>query len=325
MQLIKSLKQKLRNPIRSGLLYFKYLKNATLSKKETKKTIIVCFDGFTQHGGLVDRLKGIISFYEIAKMIGADFKIMHHSPYELKEFLVPNKYDWSFKEEDAKWGLGNTCFFYSMLEIKKNLLEILKNSSRKRFFVYNNMDYFHLIYKNLSDDERKRKWSESFNELFKPSKYLSHLISTLDIPNDRVAIHTRFTSSLGDFVDTDVPVLSQEEKQKVIHDVISAINSIANGLNHENIYVFSDSITFLDYIKANSAYKVLEGKPLHPDNIKDNNDVSMYAKTFIDFFAIAQSKEIFLVVKPKPIMYPSNYSRYASYLYDRPFKKIDIP
>ena len=64
------------------LLYYS-TKIKWVSKPQDKKRIIICFDGLFPHGGLVDRLKGIISFYEVAKKLDYDFYIYFEHPFPL--------------------------------------------------------------------------------------------------------------------------------------------------------------------------------------------------------------------------------------------------
>ena len=61
---------------------FHFLKSIGFSKSN-HATIIICFDGVVSHGGLLDRLKGVISFYEVAKKKNVDFKIHFNHPFHL--------------------------------------------------------------------------------------------------------------------------------------------------------------------------------------------------------------------------------------------------
>ena len=87
-----------------------------------------------------------------------------------------------------------------------------------------------------------------------------------------------------------------------------------------SVYVLSDSVIFLDYIRKNTTYKVLEGTPKHVD-IK-NNDASLesHTKTLTDFFFIASSDSVYLLKEKK--MYMSGFSKYAAILGDKPFEVI---
>ena len=56
--------------------------------------IVICFDGHIQHGGLADRLRGIVSVYSYCREHNIPFYINYTSPLELTNWLVPNEYDW---------------------------------------------------------------------------------------------------------------------------------------------------------------------------------------------------------------------------------------
>ena len=60
-------------------IYTHQIKTVTLFKRQGNKRIIICMDGVISHGGLVDRFKGVMSFYEISKILNYDFYI-HYNP-----------------------------------------------------------------------------------------------------------------------------------------------------------------------------------------------------------------------------------------------------
>ena len=316
------LKAIFRNPIRSKLLFFKHLKNASF-KNVPKKQVIICFDGFSQHGGLVDRLKGIISFYEASKLTGFEFKIYHQFPYQLEVFLEPNLYDWNATEADMKWHFFKTKFLYCMLDFKLNPIAFLQNTKNQKIFVYNNIDYLEKIFPKATKEQLQTIWANAFHTLFKKSEFLQQQINSYNLKQPRLAIHSRFTSILGDFIDTNSKVLPQETQKQLFKDLEQAVSEISNEVNLSNVYIFSDSFTYLNYMKKNTNFNILEGLPLHPDNKKGLKYThQQHAKTFIDFFAMAESTMIILV--RKPFMYPSAYPLYASYIYQKPFKTSTI-
>lgn len=51
-------------------------------------------DGTMYHGGICDRFKGIISSYNYCRYVGKPFRIRYNFPFELTDYIVPNKYDW---------------------------------------------------------------------------------------------------------------------------------------------------------------------------------------------------------------------------------------
>jgi hypothetical protein len=52
-----------------------YSKRLTFSSTNENTKIVICFYGTFLHGGLVDRIKVMVSFYEVASQLNCDFKI----------------------------------------------------------------------------------------------------------------------------------------------------------------------------------------------------------------------------------------------------------
>lgn len=322
MSLYSKFKDLVRNPIRAKLVISKHIKNISFKTRE-KPVLIICFDGFKAHGGLVDRLKGIMSFYETAMQAGIDFKIYHKVPYELTHFLIPHQYDWIATEEDMKWNPFSTKFLYAIQDFEMHPLKKVKRGFCKTFFVYNNVDFFNKLLPDKSDEERKAHWSLRFKQLFKMSPFLQEAINNLNMPEKTLAIHTRFISIVGDFVDnTPLGVLSNQERNQLFDDLVKAIEKSKENYTDGQVFIFSDSITYLNFIKENTSYQVLKGIPLHPDNWSHKYELEQHLKTFLDFFAIAKCTDIILI--RRSFMHPSAYPLYASYINNAIFKEIII-
>lgn len=318
----RKLKDAIRNPLHSKFVILKHISNITFRKIKQKK-VIMCFDGYFDHGGLVDRLKGIISFYEAACQAGIEFKIFHKVPYELTEFLIPNLHDWVAKKDDMKWNPFSTKFIYGMQDFRMHPLKKIANNSCNTFFVYYNVDFLGKLLPNKTDEDIKQHWSLRFNQLFKQSPYLEQQMNNLDLPPKAIAIHTRFISIVGDFVDNSpLQVLNNLERDKLFCDLVNAIEKTKVNYLDQEVFVFSDSITYLNFIKKNTPYRVIEGVPLHPDNRSRKFELERHLKTFLDFFAIANCKEVVLI--RKDFMHPSAYPLYATYINKACFKEIII-
>lgn len=284
---------------------------------DSKPKIIICFDGRISHGGLVDRLKGIISFYQIAKMLDYEFKIIFKHPFQLSYFLESNQVEWEAIEKDEKFYLFSSKILYLVNEFDKNPLKIIRKSKSKTFFVYSNVDYLPVLFPDKSRDALNEIWRNNYDELFKTSNYLKEQLRFLPI-TPYIVFHTRFTSLLGDFSDTVSLVLDDEERQILLRKVLKSIDVEALIHQGNEIYVLSDSISFLEAIKENTNYKVLKGAPTHIE--LGSNDLDSHAKTFIDFYFIINSEKVFLVMQDK--MHNSNFSKYAAIIGNSNFKII---
>ncbi|NJM79316.1 MAG: hypothetical protein HC854_06280 [Flavobacterium sp.] len=96
--MINKLKKRLSLLYKRIKLLLFYLPKLTFNKTTSNKTIIICFDGVFAHGGFVDRLKGMISFYEVSKQLDYDFKIHFSHPFQLDYFFKPNEINWIQKK-----------------------------------------------------------------------------------------------------------------------------------------------------------------------------------------------------------------------------------
>lgn len=307
----KNIKVVIKPAVKKVKVYLYYFKNISFKKTSKKKEIVIVFDGKFQHGGLVDRLKGVVSFYQIAKKIDADFKIYFNNPFELKFFLEPNIYNWTATDCDLKWNPISTKMLYFMDDFKSNPYQIIKKSKKKKFIVFANIDYCKTINPELDIMKQNESWKKHYDELFKKSNYLDAKIASLNLKSDRIAIHTRFTSILGDFKDVGSKAVSVDRKNEIINDLKNQITRIEKQNTDKEIYIFSDSISFLNNIKSTTNYNVIDGTPQHIDFDKKNqNNMEKHLKTFIDFYAIANSQKIFLIRTKE--MYNSAFSKYAA-------------
>ena len=70
-----------------------YSTDAPRARNE-RKQVICLFDGRTDHYGMTDRLRGIVSAYYVSKEMGYDFRIWFVNPFRLENYLEPNAVDW---------------------------------------------------------------------------------------------------------------------------------------------------------------------------------------------------------------------------------------
>lgn len=290
-----------------------------VSKSQDKKKIIICFDGLFPHGGLVDRLKGIISFYEVAKKLDYDFYIYFEHPFSLLNFLQPNKVNWKIDKIKLKYNIFNTKILYLMNDFEVNPFELIQKSNSKTILIYSNVDYIGAMNTNNSLEENNQIWRTNYNELFKNSPFLDEALMVYQ-SKKRIVFHTRFTSLMGDFKDTTSLILDDVAKQNLINKLIIKINETVVLHSNATIYVLSDSVYFLNYIKENTTYSVLDGIPIHLDTKNNSFNLSDHLKTFIDFYFIAKSDAVYMLKIDE--MYSSGFSKYAAILGNTKWKVI---
>lgn len=295
-------------------IYLHLLKSMRFNKSN-HSTIIICFDGVVSHGGLLDRLKGIISFYEIAKQSNIEFKIHFNHPFKLTDFLEENEVNWEITK--LEFNPIHDKVLYVMNNFEVNPLDLIQPQKNKKYFVYGNVDHLKKIKPQLSELELNDLWRENYQLLFKESSYLKEAIAKLPIEKN-IVCHTRFTTLMGDFADTTSILLNENEKVELVHKILAKLQVIEHQNLNIPIYVLSDSIVFLNIIKEKTNFKTLAGTPKHVD-VKNNLSTSIeHLKTFTDFYFMTKSEQVYLLKIDK--MYNSGFSKYAAIVGNKPFE-----
>lgn len=280
--------------------------------------VIFTCNGYIWHGGLADRLKGIVAVYDWCKRNNRQFQINFCEPFILQDYLIPNSYSWlpsviSYNNVQAEPRIclmePRTCNRREVLENQNELLESwmsrnLTDRSHQQH-VYTNM-YRSSVY-----------FSKCFNELFRPCERLQKEIAhhKQQMGGKYISISFRFTTLLGDFTDCTGSPLPVQERKILISESLDAITDIASkSAMHDKILVTADSETFLkEAVKLDNVY-VIPGKVGHID-YDYGDDVNM--KTFLDFLMIADAEAVYLAKGPG--MYNSAFAKTAALVNDRPF------
>ena len=78
-----------------------------------KKIVIFFIDGKTIHGGLSDRLRGLFSTYYYCLKEGIDFKVFWTYPFNLQDYLEPNKVNWLIEGKAISHNKNEVAFRFS--------------------------------------------------------------------------------------------------------------------------------------------------------------------------------------------------------------------
>lgn len=293
------------------------------AKNNERKRAVCIYDGKIKNGGLADRLRGIVSVYEVCKEQNLDFKILFTSPFNLSEFLVPNKVDWRINEDELNYNTNIAALCYidtltgSEYEAKKQREWFCKEFKKKHieFHVRTNA-----IFSYNGD------FSTLFNELFKPSPRLRSSIEKqkAQLETDYISTSFRFMNLLGDFNETFElhNKITKKEQSELITRNIEQLRLLHDKYPSKRILVNSDSTTFLQTAAKLDYVYVIPGNVTHIDGKNNNNEYEAYEKTFLDFFMIANAEKIFLMHTGQ--MYNSGYPFAASMIYNRHFEKIEF-
>lgn len=316
--------KKLNSEFRKGKLISlcNYISDSPI-KPLNQKRVVCIFDGKTRNGGLADRLRGIVSVYEVCKEQNLDFKILFTSPFNLSEFLVPNKADWRINEDELNYNTNITALCYidtltgDDYEAKKQRLWFKREFKRKyqEFHVRTNAIFSY-----------KGDYSTLFNELFKPSPQLLSSIEKQKkiLGKGYISTSFRFMNLLGDFNETVElhSKLTKEEQNELITKNIEQLRLLHDKYPSKQILVNSDSTTFLQTAAKLDYVYVIPGNITHIDGKNKENEYKAYEKTFLDFFMIANADKIYLMRTGQ--MYNSGYPFAASKVYNKPFEKIEF-
>lgn len=303
----------------SEILYPRYSDNLSDIKEEPK--IVICpYEGFLEGGGLADRLRGILSTFYICKKLNVPFRLVFSSPFSLKNYLMPNKYNWLDEHNMLRYDIPkeNVLILDTTQESayqKRQQKKWLEKKIRQRngqIHVYTNASF---SYDN--------GYHKLFHELFRPSEELQKSIDDqLAVLGEQyISISCRFLNLLGDFNETHgyADTLAEEEKAELLISVISQIENLHQKHFKSKILCNSDSVTFLQMVKELPYAYVIPGEVTHIDAKDTRGDYKRYEKTFLDFFMIAHASHIYILKTGR--MHKTGYPIAASYVFEKP---IDI-
>lgn len=275
----------------------------------TDPKLIFMANGLMLHGGLSDRLRGIISSYKYAKVHHLPFAIFWNSPFPLRDYLVPNTYDWEIKKDALLYERPASCpicigSIYKICKKNKQTEEwiqwrtmqrqIEKHKNARQYHIYGNPHFGDAEYHAL------------FHELFQPSIHLQSIIKEClkesKLNDAYIAMTFRFLHLLGDFEEVScAEVLHVQEREEYIKKCIECIEEVHSEHPSLSILVTSDSQTFLQRVAPIPCVYVIKGRVAHIDSKASCS----YDKEFLDLFLLSKAKRIYRVCYGK--MYCSGF------------------
>lgn len=276
--------------LQSRLKYFLSFKNEYKKLPNTniiknKKKVIFFIDGKTIHGGLSDRLRGLFSTYYYCLKKKFVFKVFWTYPFNLQDYLEPNKVNWLIETTDISYNKNDIAFRFF------NSYSLMNNNEKSFFKIMNTKKYEIHVYSNVTLHEEM--YHVFFNDLFKPSKTLTDALqyNMGKIGGKYISITFRFIGILGDFKDTNVhKELGTGEKEKYINKCLNIISQLkTKHSNVPKILVTSDSRVFLERVLLLPYVYVIPGTVVHMDNVNKNmkqNDL----KAFLDMLMISKAE-----------------------------------
>lgn len=268
--------------------------------------------------GIADRLKAAVGLYWVALRNGVGFKFIHTAGFDIRDYLVPNKVQWSAELSDIpilpwkKKQIGYFPPFNGILSLEKNKTYICKRYVGKN------------IIEMLDVPEWEKVWRGLFNDLFAPSELVRKTVEEYGFPERYVVVNARFINSLeqSENVGYNAP-LPPEERNRLIDAVLEKVALCQVG-SEDPVIVYSDSVTFLK-AAAENGFRICD-----PDGVGNIMNKGMSDKvklmTFVNLYHIARAEKIYSILNvegfPANSLYKLQYPRYAAIIGDKPFVRI---
>lgn len=282
-------------------------------KKSNKMVFKV--DGRFSHGGMFDRLKGAISVYAASQCIGREFKISFTHPFDLRDYLEPNEYDWTIDEKElAKgWPAARPLFLYGEFANPARLVK--KRSCESHFYYgYNSLDWLNKRY------NKNFEFGALYKQLFKPTERLQKYINMYkaEIGCKYVVAHFRFMNLIGDSTEFKEinPTLPEAEQSVLIEKSLEQLRQLST----QRIMLCTDSARFVSIVKKQMPeVYVVPGEIRHIGTAEDNTDASTI-KMFLDYYLIAEAEKVYNFVSDG--MWKSAFPEYAAKIGQKPFERV---
>jgi hypothetical protein len=291
-----------------------WLRDYSLFAPKGDDFFIYMADGKMLHGGLADRLYGMLNAYAFCKIKNIAFRINFIYPFDLQLFLKPNKYDWTIKKERISYNFVHSSVMVKIQEYGWHK----KNINNKQIHFYCNTKN---IDKINSYHDCNFSYHDLFNELFNPSESLQAELD--DMINDvlkktYIAFHFRFKNSLGDFKEASYPELPDDKKIKLLDLCFkSIVPFIKSG---KKVFLTSDSKLFLDnMIKRSDEIYFIPGDTIIMDY---KVPFAVYKKAFLDFFILGNASKILSARGDG--LFESGFSLFASQILNTEFQIISV-
>lgn len=255
--------------------------------ESTINDIVYIADGLIIHGGLSDRLRGMVSLYAYCFEYGIPYHIYHISPFNLSDYLVPNEYNWK---------LDNNKISFDSKKTKVCVIRPIGDNTEKYFCNRLSSHYRNsqlLVYTNVT--YKKHSFSEYFNRLFTPSLPVQNLVNEVisNIGENYVSLTFRFQQLLGDFNEAKYKVMDEQSRKNLINKCLLAIERVYNENDVDRVLVTSDSKLFLEIAQKRFKYvAIIPGEVKHIDYTNDKNNLA-YIKSFVDLFVISKARKVY--------------------------------
>lgn len=292
------------------------------SVDDFRPCVVCLFEGFHSGGGLVDRLRGIVSVWQVCKQCGVEFKVHFVHPFRLDSYLVPNAYDWRIGEREITHAAADTKIIVAdtltdepwerQWLFKQLSSKIPKHAHLQRHLYTNAAFCYDADFRGL------------FEELFQLEPRLAAAVDAVQrqIGGDYITVSGRFGNLLDDFNEQNYGLpLPPAERQQLLAECEQQTLALHQQHPECKVVVCSDSVTFASSMSRYDFVFVVPGNVTHIDNDRQQSR-DYYQKTFVDFFIIARARESYLL-RSRGMLF-SGFPYAAALLGSRQLKVIDF-
>lgn len=290
-------------------------------KTGSSQTLIVMIDEHTPKGGLVDKLKGIISGYLLAEVLHYQFfvyiKVDNFPLYDFIKSYFP-VYLHSETNNVLSFNAKQSRPFvlYNHLPISFNWT-LRRLRKIQQIHLYCNLNLTSLI-KKCSKSDAARHWGQTFQTLFYFDDRIFNAFPSIPRQVKKVGIHLRFMSLLGDFQDSGVDPHLFPDKQVLLIDTCKRkfLELMKMEDNDAFFFLFTDSVKFIDAVLGDADIKAMN-KIIYTDksNIAHTGlmgKAEALERAVKDFYYLSRCDKVYLIKEPG--MHNSDFSRYASFI-----------
>ena len=234
------------------------------------------------NNGLADKIRGILSLYEVSKEFGYNFFINFTSPFNLNDYLhIKEKF---LPKNDL---LENSIITRYVTARSNFNIEQFKNYIRYRCEKYKNIRI------GCNHIYNHENYQRDFYELFEPSDEILKEVEVQkkNIGGNYISVSFRFLNYFNDFKDEQkIKPGTEEEQLYLLAKCRNAFRVFQKKFpSKTKILLNSDSVKFLKFMSDMENVYIVPGEIAH-SGFKQNK--SAFTKLFLDFFLIMGADKI---------------------------------
>lgn len=287
--------------------------------------IVFMLDENFSQGGFVDRVKGVVSTYYLSEVTGLPFYIYLKDPSDpILQILNEKNVTILTQSTDLIFSQSQSVPIVWYNYLPKTSSDVFNRlNGDYEYHLYCNMDALPLLLQDKKD--HPVRWADIFHKVFDFEIIRKSDFDFSPLKGKSIGIHLRFIGLLGDFRDLRDVQLSEKSKSTMVEWCQQTIFEIAKANPDSTIFIFSDSILFLNRLKSDlsstdfkSRIYIEKGEIGHTAIVKSEE---VFLKTISDYIGLSQSGKVYQLRYGR--MHKSDFSRYAAITGRVPFEILE--